>query len=112
MQIEIIFPYSICVGGPFLLATGIAKCASAIGMARILDYSDPVLVVLFGDVFSYSGSSELFAASVCFDNKNAVTASGIMVCSATHSITYRSGLIWICCKNSCSCLHNLEEAKV
>jgi hypothetical protein len=96
--------------GILLLCTGTAKLISAGGNARILLLPDPVLNILFQQVFWFVGVIEIIIAVICLFGKRIGLQAGLVAWLATIFVFYRIGLIWVGYHKPCSCLGNLTDA--
>jgi hypothetical protein len=96
--------------GALLFITAIAKLASAVGGARILQIPHPIVSISFRDMFWIAGLLELVVAFVCFFSKQIGLQAGLVAWLATSFLIYRLGLLWVGYHKPCSCLGNLTDA--
>ena len=92
-----------------LALTGLAKCWTAFGQARILANADPFLGLSFGHLMLIVGVLELVIASTCFLAKSKKFKLALIALLATNFLVYRIGLLWIGWHKPCSCLGNLTD---
>ena len=93
--------------GALLLMTGLAKAFSAIGPARVLDVSDPVIGIPFRQLLLFVGLAELLAAFFClFSDKRQLSLLAVAWLS-TNFLVYRVGLWFIGWHHPCGCMGSL-----
>jgi hypothetical protein len=102
--------YFLYSAGIILLFTSVAKIVSALGTARILDISDPILPLSFRNVFWAIGGIEMVVGIACIFCNNIGFKSGLVAWIATAFLVYRLGLIFIHYHRPCKCLGNLTDA--
>jgi hypothetical protein len=98
------------VSGGILFVTAVAKLVSSTGSARILQNSDPILLLTFKNVLWMVGLIEFMIALICVFGKDVRLQAGLIACLATNFVVYRLGLTWIGYKKPCSCLGSLTDA--
>lgn len=93
-----------------LIATGVAKVASACGSAKLLSEADPIVGIQFRHLLLIIGFVELSIGLVSYVCKG--SQIGLMLVSwlATSFVIYRAGLWWMGWHRPCSCLGNLTDA--
>jgi len=109
MAVKIIRAFMFSAGA-LLLVTAIAKFISAIGSARILQNSDPILYIPFREIFWIVGSLELLVSLICLFSGRIRLQSGLVACLSTNFALYRIGLRLVGWHRPCSCLGNLTDA--
>ena len=96
-------------GGGILALTGLAKAFSAIGPARVLELSDPLIGLPFRQILLFVGLVELLVAFSClFTDKRELSVFAIAWLS-TNFLVYRLGLWSIGWHRPCSCLGTLTD---
>lgn len=87
--------------------TGLAKALSAIGSARLLDDSDPIIGIPFRQLLLLVGLVELFIAFFClFTDKRRFSLVAVAWIS-TNFLAYRLSLWLMGWHRPCHCLGNL-----
>lgn len=93
--------------GVALAVTGLAKAFSAIGPARALDTTDPLVGIPFRQLLLLVGLSELLIAFFClFTDKRRLSVLAVAWIS-TNFLVYRLGLWFIGWHRPCGCMGNL-----
>jgi hypothetical protein len=100
-----------CYGaGGMLALTAIAKLCSTMGNAHILQYSDPILGLQFGQLMLVAGILELGIAITCLIYKIHKLAVYLIAWLATNLLAYRVCLWFIGWHRPCACLGNFTDA--
>jgi len=93
--------------GAALAATGLGKGLSAIGPARALDITDPLVGIPFRQLFLIVGQAEVFIAFFClFTDKRRLSLVAVAWIS-TNFLVYRIGLWSVGWHHPCGCMGNL-----
>jgi hypothetical protein len=94
-----------------LLSTAAAKIFSAFGKSKILDVSDPIIMLPYKYVFLLVGTIELVIAFICLTkNQTLCIKTGLIAWIATGFLAYRIGLAFVIYQKPCSCLGALTDA--
>jgi hypothetical protein len=93
--------------GVLLAITGAAKAFSAIGPARALDTSDPLIGLPFRQVFLLVGIVELFIAFLCLLADQRRFCLPVVAWISTNFLVYRMGLWVIGWHHPCGCMGSL-----
>jgi hypothetical protein len=105
-QYQTIFLYSAAV---ILIVTAVAKLYSATGSLRILDHSDPMLMLSNRQVFMLVGLIELAVAGYCLWGRALSLKLLSTAWLATMFGLYRVGLWWTGPHGSCGCLGTVAD---
>jgi hypothetical protein len=97
------------VASVLLLVTALAKIISSAGSTRILQESDPILMLPYRWVFLAVGWVELILALICIFGNRLMLKLSLIAWLATIFLMYRIGLWWIDWKRPCKCLGNLTD---
>lgn len=92
-----------------LLLTGSAKLWSSFGPSPILSYHDPLLLLIYRDVFRYVGSAELLVGSFLLVKPNASNAPRILIGIGSCFALYRIGASILHIER-CPCLGTLTDS--
>jgi hypothetical protein len=93
-----------------LLITGAAKIVSAMGAARILWLTDPILYISFGHLMLLAGVCELSVSTICILGRNIKLQAAVLAWLSTIFVVYRIGLLYLGWNRPCSCMGNLTDA--
>jgi len=95
--------------GAILLSTGLAKAFSAIGQARALDVTDPLIGIPFRQLLLLVGLGELLIAFFClFTDRRRLSLLAVAWLS-TNFLVYRLGLWLIGWHRPCGCMGSLTD---
>jgi hypothetical protein len=104
-----VWPGFLSLAGVLLAATGLAKIFSAIGPARALDVSDPLIGIPFRQLMLLVGLAELLIAFFClFTDRRRFSLLAVAWLS-TNFLVYRIGLWFIGWHRPCGCMGNLTD---
>ena len=92
-----------------LLVTALAKLASILGKAEILQTIDPIIGIPFRYLLLLAGLLEALVAAICLFSVNLRLASGLIAWLATNFVVYRTGLWLIGWHQPCKCLGALTD---
>jgi len=106
-KLILVFLYS---AGAFLLTTASAKLVSSFGSSRILQNSDPVLLLSFRNIFRIVGAIELVVAAVCFAGRSFHLRAWLVAWLTTAMVAYRACLWRVGYTKPCPCPGNLTDA--
>jgi hypothetical protein len=94
--------------GTVLLATGLAKLGSALGTARALGMTDPIIGVSFRKLILAVGAAELVIALLCVSTLvSRRSRLALIAWLSTSFLVYRLGLWSIGWHHPCGCMGNL-----
>ena len=94
-----------------LLVTGAAKLWSGFGNAKVLEMSDPIVGVSFGNLALGVGLIEIAVAAQCLARPSKLLVNASLVAwLSTCFLVYRLGLWWIGWVKPCGCLGSLTDA--
>ncbi len=93
-----------------LIITGGAKIWSALGSAKVLIVSDPLVGMEFRYLLLLVGIIELLVAFICLLSRRDLLRTLLVVWLSTNFLIYRLGLRMIDWHKPCSCLGNLTDA--
>jgi len=100
-------PWFIRSAGVVLASTAVAKAFSAIGSARALDATDPLIGIPFRQLLLVIGLAELLIAFFClFTDRRRLSLLAI-AWLATSFLVYRLGLWFIGWHHPCACMGSL-----
>jgi hypothetical protein len=97
------------VAGSGLAATGLAKALSAIGPARALDTTDPLIGLPFRQLLLLVGLIELFIAFFCLLTDRRRFSLLAVAWISTNFLVYRLGLWFIGWHRPCGCMGSLSD---
>jgi len=103
------FSWFVPSAGIILAITGLAKVWSAFGKVKLLEVSDPIIGLPFGDLLLAVGLVEMAIAWFCFFGKRSVLPTTLVAWFATNLLMYRLGLRWMGWHKPCNCLGNLTD---
>jgi uncharacterized membrane protein len=103
--------FFILSAGLVLMLTGLAKCASAFGDARILAMRDPILTMPYRYLLCVAGCIEVIIGLYCVTPKQQFwLRAAALAWLSTILFAYRFGLYSIHYQKPCKCLGNLADA--
>lgn len=95
--------------GVILAIVGGAKVCSALGNAKMLALTDPIIGFQFRYLMFTAGIIELVVATFCFFRENQWMATILVAWLSTNLLVYRIGLWSMGWHRPCSCLGSLTE---
>lgn len=96
--------------GSILTLSALAKLASALGTAKVLGMSDPLLGISYRYLLTGVAGLEILTACLCFLRKSSRLAIISVAWLCTSFLFYRVGLWWIGWKQPCKCMGTITDA--
>lgn len=97
------------IAGSALALSGLAKTFSAIGPARALDATDPLIGIPFRQLLLVVGLAELLIAFFCLFTEKRRLSLLVVAWLSTNFLVYRLGLWFIGWHRPCGCMGSLSD---